>query len=539
MNAPGPRPGPETVVIRLGRGAVLLVLVVAVLDWVGWATGVEALTRIVPTWPPMTPRTALWLATLGIAVLLWSRGSPPARTWAARALAVAVGASAVAVLAEYATQRSFGVDLLWFGPQVAELQSSWPGRPSPLTALSALLVAAVVALPRATRWTRRTWAVCMVAALVTPGVAVVSYLFDAVALVTIAESTGMAIATALCLVLLAVAALLLRPDRIAVSWLLSRPNRRTVIQLGLIVASFPVLVGVTRRAFLALGFGELEGLTLSTTVGTVIVGTMAIFYAQRIAEMAEHLRQQTEQLTTELQSAAAYVSSLLPDGLTGEVDVASCYQPSRELGGDCFDYRWIDDEHLTVYLIDVSGHGIEPALLAVSVHNMLRSGSFSDETLLTPEAVLAGLNQLFRMEEHNDHYFTMWYGVYEASTRTLRYSSAGAPPALAFASAAAPACTAAELSTPSAPIGMFDETEFTSDTYRVPPGCRILVYSDGASEIPLVDGRNLSLTGFKSVLAELALSPQWSLHDLTDRLRTMTPAGGFEDDCSMVQLMFP
>ena len=79
-----------------------------------------------------------------------------------------------------------------------------------------------------------------------------------------------------------------------------------------------------------------------------------------------------DRTTRELQSAAAYhMSSIMPTDLTGKVAAASRYLPSRGLGGDCFDYTWIDDDHLLVYLIDVSGHGIDPALLSVSVRNMI------------------------------------------------------------------------------------------------------------------------------------------------------------------------
>ena len=68
--------------------------------------------------------------------------------------------------------------------------------------------------------------------------------------------------------------------------------------------------------------------------------------------------------------------------------------PSQALGGDCIDF-WIDDDHLLVKAIDVSGHGIEPALLAVSVHNLMRSGSLPARPVLSPAAVLAELNHRF------------------------------------------------------------------------------------------------------------------------------------------------
>ena len=259
---------------------------------------------------------------------------------------------------------------------------------------------------------------------------------------------------------------------------------------------------------------------------------------ERNRVLAQQLQQQSERLTAELNSAAAYMSSIMPRGLTGKVDVSSRYLPARALGGDCFNYAWIDDDHLLVYLIDVSGHGIEPALLSVSAHNLLRSGSISTETLLEPQAALTELNRLFQMDQQGDHYFTMWFGVYQASTRTLLYASAGAPPAFAFTSPVAGAVSVIELSTATVPVGMFEDTVFTSATYRVPPGSQILIFSDGASDLDLATGKQLSFAGFKTLATRMAASPDWSLDALIDELRELAPAGLFEDDCSLIQLTF-
>lgn len=67
---------------------------------------------------------------------------------------------------------------------------------------------------------------------------------------------------------------------------------------------------------------------------------------------------------------------------------------------------------------------------------------------------------------------------------------------------------------------------------------RILIFSDGASEQILADGTHLSLNAFKSLTTRLAASPDWSIDDLVDELRHMTPAGFFEDDFSLIQLTF-
>lgn len=245
-----------------------------------------------------------------------------------------------------------------------------------------------------------------------------------------------------------------------------------------------------------------------------------------------------QRISDELRSAANYLASIMPSGLTGRVDVSSRYLPSRELGGDCFDYLWVDDDHLIVYLFDVSGHGIEPALLAVSLHNVLRSGTIASEALLDPTAVLNQLNRMFPTEHQADHFFTMWYGVYDAGTRTLRYVNAGAPPAYAFVAEPGKGLTATRLATESLPVGVLDDSGFTACSYAVPRGCRILIYSDGASELPLLTGDQMSSEEFESRVTRLAGSPEWSLDDLIDALLASAPGGVFADDVSLIRLAF-
>jgi sigma-B regulation protein RsbU (phosphoserine phosphatase) len=85
---------------------------------------------------------------------------------------------------------------------------------------------------------------------------------------------------------------------------------------------------------------------------------------------------------------------------------------------------------------------------------------------------------------------------------------------------------------------MFEDTAFTSREATVPPGSRILIYSDGASEITLADGQYLAPQEFVNVCTRTAGSPDGSLDDLITELRALTPTGFFEDDCSLIQLSF-
>ena len=245
-------------------------------------------------------------------------------------------------------------------------------------------------------------------------------------------------------------------------------------------------------------------------------------------------------LTEELSSAAQYMRSTLPEDLHGQVEITSRYLPALELGGDGFHYRWLDEDHLKIYLIDVSGHGIRPALLSASVHNLMRTNSLPMPVLLRPDRVLNKLNSLFRMEDQGDSYFTIWYGISQPSTRTLRNASAGHPPALAL-NRDGQTITATALSTPSIPIGMFDDTTYTSATYTVPAGGQLLIYSDGAYELTNATKEEFLLSDrdFIDLCTTLAARPDWSLDTLVNHLKARSPHEKFEDDCALILATFP
>ena len=265
-----------------GFAFVGVVFLLAALNWVGWAADIEELTRVVLSWPRMTPWTAALLAGLGVAILLQSGRPSRARVWVGRGLAAAAGVVVVLFLAEYAAGSSFGVDQVWFGESLRRLQSTWPGRPSPHTAVSVLMLSVAVALIRFDRrWSRVAWPLSLAAGVLVPGFAILAYLFDAVSLVKLSTSTGMGFTAACGLIFLAAATVLARPDRNPVAWLLVRPGRRTLIRMAFIVAVLPILVALSRWVFLSLGVHGDAVWVLAIMVGTFIAAAATFYLSQR------------------------------------------------------------------------------------------------------------------------------------------------------------------------------------------------------------------------------------------------------------------
>ncbi len=254
-----------------------------------------------------------------------------------------------------------------------------------------------------------------------------------------------------------------------------------------------------------------------------------------LARLAQDLQQQQAALEAELAEAAAYVASQLPPPLEGPLRVDARFRPSLQLGGDGYDYFWIDEDHLLIYMIDVSGHGLAAALPSISVLNRLRSRSLSVD-LTRPEQVLEALNRDFQMEQHHDRYFTIWCGVYARQTRQLVYGSAGHPPAVLLPPAGGgPIRT---LGTRGLAIGLFEEATYLSQCCAIEAGSTLLVISDGIYEVPDGNGVMGSLEQFLAQLSPEQLRQDGALEDLMAAGCARSPTGRFPDDVSLLRVRF-
>lgn len=265
----------------------------------------------------------------------------------------------------------------------------------------------------------------------------------------------------------------------------------------------------------------------------------------RLYQANHALQVQKQYLEAELAQAADYVRSLLPHPLEGSITTHSCFLPSTQLGGDCFDYYWLDPENLVIYLLDVAGHGVGAALLSVSVLNLLRTKSLrgSSQMLATtdlrqPGQVLSALNDHFQMAGHQEMYFTIWYGVYNQTTRKLSYSSGGHPPAV-LVNEGANETSITKLKTSGLPIGMLPDITFETDFCEVAPSSKLFVFSDGAYEITQLDESLWGLDDLiKALVAPVANGKSSLDFALQEATATAKYGNKFEDDLSLLEVSF-
>lgn len=252
-------------------------------------------------------------------------------------------------------------------------------------------------------------------------------------------------------------------------------------------------------------------------------------------EAYKQLMESRDELRKELAVAADYVTSLLPNPLKeGDILTDWRFIPSASLGGDSFGYHWLDDDHFAMYLLDVCDHGVGSALLSVSAMNVLRSQTLPDTDFLKPEMVLEALNDSFQMDQQNNLYFTMWYGVYCKSERKLTFASGGHPPALLISGG-----QAKQLRTQGMIVGGMPDMTYSSDCVTVDPGTRLFLYSDGVYELrKATDGKMWEFEGFTEFMIGTDGPLGAPIDQLIEYTRTLQGAEMYEDDFSMVEFVF-
>jgi sigma-B regulation protein RsbU (phosphoserine phosphatase) len=264
--------------------------------------------------------------------------------------------------------------------------------------------------------------------------------------------------------------------------------------------------------------------------GTVDDVTELKLAREKVQHALEEVERAQQRLESELADAATYVRTLLPEPLTGEIDVKWCYLPCSHLGGDAFGYHWLEPDMLALYLLDVSGHGVASALLSISVMNILRTQLLPGTDYRDPSSVLEGLNRAFPMVLNNEKYFTIWYGVYHQPSRTLTYASGGQHAAVLAAGDG----HTFHLQSGGPVIGMMPDLKYPSAKIEVTPAAELYLFSDGVYEISLPSGGLQTWEEFLDYLKCARPDIDQIVHDM----RQLHGGGEFDDDFSLLKFKF-
>lgn len=170
--------------------------------------------------------------------------------------------------------------------------------------------------------------------------------------------------------------------------------------------------------------------------------------------------------------------------------------------------------------------------------NALRSETLLQTDFCEPEQVLASFNKAFPGEQHNDMFFTIWYGVYNKPSQSLAYASGGHPPALLFGGTPSDKSEMFMLRTKNYVIGVMPDAVYKKGTQKVNnPSC-LYIFSDGVYEIPRADGRMWQFKEFSEFVQQPNIERQSDIERIFQHAKKINQFDSFEYDFTILEIVF-
>ena len=225
-------------------------------------------------------------------------------------------------------------------------------------------------------------------------------------------------------------------------------------------------------------------------------------------EDIQKITAEKEKIGTELSLAARIQEAMLPSIFPPypdrrEFDIYASMDPAKEVGGDFYDFFFIDDDHLCLVIADVSGKGIPAALFMtiskITIQNFAKQAS-------SPAEILMHANDTICANNSADMFVTAWVGILEISTGILRTANAGheypiiKKPGRPYELVKDPHGCA---------VGVFEDEKYKEFEVKLEPGSKLFVYTDGAPEA-MAPGDVKNMFGLDRLVAALNSDPEAS-----------------------------
>jgi len=216
------------------------------------------------------------------------------------------------------------------------------------------------------------------------------------------------------------------------------------------------------------------------------------------------LQQKQKQIDIDLEKAGAIQNSLLPKNLPEipSIQVEWFFEPCQMVGGDIFHLYKEDETYISTYMLDVCGHGISAALIAVTVKQFLdqiHASGLSQGSVFQPEEILNRLENEFPFERF-DCFFTIVYVLLNVKTGEVIYGCAGHVPPLIISKSK----QLKILNQHGTIIGLGQDPPLSQYKTQLKPGDKLVLYTDGLIDYFGKKGASPNKDNFYNTLKRLS-----------------------------------
>ena len=198
-----------------------------------------------------------------------------------------------------------------------------------------------------------------------------------------------------------------------------------------------------------------------------------------------------ERIQHELALAREIQANLLPDRSVDDSPVNGVNIPIRELSGDFFDHFELPDGRIVFNLADVSGKGMNAAMLMAKTSSLFHC---LGKTITEPDKLLAAVNNEVFENATRGMFVTMVGGIYDPAADTVVFANAGHQPPLVRK----PDGSYQEYPAEAPPLGIMPDMAFPAETLKL-DGASIYIYTDGLTEARK-DGGQLGVSGIVGII---------------------------------------
>ena len=243
-----------------------------------------------------------------------------------------------------------------------------------------------------------------------------------------------------------------------------------------------------------------------------------------------------ERIQAELSFARQIQHSALPNRYPAfpdrtEFDICGSMTPAKEVGGDFYNYELIDDDHLAMWIGDVSDKGVPAALFMMSVNIVISNRASMGGT---PAQIMAFVNN--STCEHNgaELFITIWLGILEISSGRLTYCNAGHEDPAVYHNGGA---FEYEKTKHNLVVGAMPDIVYADHEIRLGKGDKLFIYTDGVTEATNLDyklfGPDRTLEALNNYREG---TPQEILEGVHGCIKEFVGAGKQFDDLTMLCL---